>query len=55
VPSYPAGIWSFTIAMKQELSMDLKRKPPSGLKWFDNSMIPSLFEVLPRTLKDAKD
>lgn len=51
IPSYPGGLWSFTIAADIDF---IKRRNdiPSGLRYYNEDLIENLF-VLPKFIKDA--
>lgn len=51
VPTYPGGCWCYAFLSKKMDPMDVKRKPPSGLKYFDLDIYEAAF-LLPPFIKD---
>jgi spermidine synthase len=52
VPTYPGGFWCFSFLSDGQNPMEIKRDPPSGLKYFHHDIHRAAF-VLPRFLKEA--
>lgn len=50
VPTYPGGYWAFAISSDDEFG-DPRRKPPSGLKFYNEDIHGALFK-LPQFLKN---
>ncbi len=51
VPTYPGGCWCYAFLSERMDPLDVKRKPPSGLKYFDLDVYRAAFR-LPPYIKD---